>query len=430
MWRAVAMPPCGGFFMATDPLQKHIFRGALKFLIVPLMLTSPSSGQTTTSSYIRRRRRPVCHSGAALGGFNAPLMPLGKVRPREVAARHMEFIVDDQAILEVNETSLDEWLELLRKPPTGKIFVRNMFPTDAHKNAWLQSAHLRPDSDVRLLLRHFLVTTGSSLMDGLDAQFLISRLKDIESIAQLAEHDRRLLLSVRSKGKYPVWEGLGWVIDLLPLHPRMALSVIDAFSHAYCTRLTDNYLSGLSDAKAIIRTRYIESAQTADRATRTLLGLDWRELEWLCGVAYEHMQFQVIVTPRGDDDGVDVFAEDHTTGQKGLVVIQAKKWNGSNPVGKREVRELLGTIDLHRATKGILVTTGRYEAGALNMAERDPRIELLCIEQVLQLLNEHCGTDWFTRVDRLITSIKTRQQVPKQDTDAPTVSMRDTNYLW
>jgi hypothetical protein len=29
MWCAIAMPPYGGFFMAVDPLQKHIFRGAL-----------------------------------------------------------------------------------------------------------------------------------------------------------------------------------------------------------------------------------------------------------------------------------------------------------------------------------------------------------------------------------------------------------------
>ena len=65
----------------------------------------------------------------------------------------MEFIVDDEEILEVNETSLDEWLELLRKPPTGKIFVRNMFPTQAHRNEWFQTAHLRSESDVKLLLR-------------------------------------------------------------------------------------------------------------------------------------------------------------------------------------------------------------------------------------------------------------------------------------
>jgi hypothetical protein len=30
MWCAIAMPPYGGFFMAVNPLQKHIFRGAHK----------------------------------------------------------------------------------------------------------------------------------------------------------------------------------------------------------------------------------------------------------------------------------------------------------------------------------------------------------------------------------------------------------------
>jgi restriction system protein len=339
----------------------------------------------------------------------------------------MEFIVDKEEILEVKETSLDEWLELLRKPPVGKIFVRNMFPTEAHRNEWLQTAHLRPESEVKLLLRHFLVSTGSNLMDGHDARFLVSRLRDGASADGLAEHDRRLLLYAHRGGKYPVWEGLGWVIDLLPQHPRMALNVIDAFFLAYYYRLTDNYLSGLFDAQAIIRNRYIESSHTADHATRVLLGLDWRELEWLCGVAYEHMGFQVIVTPRGDDDGVDVFAANHLLGQKGLVVVQAKKWNDSNPVGKGEVRELLGTIDLHRATKGVLVTTGRYEAGALEMAELDPRIELLDREQILQLLNEHCGADWFTRVDRLITAIKVSERAPQQETDAPTMPPGDSD---
>jgi hypothetical protein len=132
-------------------------------------------------------------------------------------------------ILEVHETSLDEWLALVRKPPMGKIFVRNMFPTDAHRDEWLQTAHLRPDSDVKLLLRHFLVSTGSNLQDDLDAGVLISELDYRKPSDSLSEHDRRLLRYARSQGKYPVWEGLGWILDLLPQHPRMALNVIDAF---------------------------------------------------------------------------------------------------------------------------------------------------------------------------------------------------------
>jgi restriction system protein len=136
-------------------------------------------------------------------------------------------------------------LSLIRNPPAGKIFVRNMFPTDAHKSEWLQTAHRRSESEVKLLLRHFLVSTGSNRKDALDVQFLLSRIRDGASADDIQEHDRRLLLHHRSEGRYPVWEGLGWVIDLLPHHPRMALSVIDAFFYAYYYQLTDNYVGRL-----------------------------------------------------------------------------------------------------------------------------------------------------------------------------------------
>lgn len=313
----------------------------------------------------------------------------------------------DSQILDVRETPLEDWLELLRKPPRGKIFIRNMFPSDTHRQEWLRTAHLRSDDEVKLLLRHFLISTGSNPADALDAQILISLLNDKrKSSEDLSEHERRLIDHVRSEGRYPVWEGVGWIIDLLPQHPRQALNVTDAFLYAYYDRVTDNYLSGLFDAQAIIRARYIESSHTSDQATRVLLGLDWRELEWLCAVVFEDMGFEVLVTARGNDDGADVLAKDHTLGKKGLLVIQSKKWNDSNPVGKGEVRELVGTIDQHKATKGVLVTTGRYEKGALKVADEDPRIELLNRQQILMLLNEHCGADWFTRVDRLISSVK------------------------
>jgi restriction system protein len=196
-------------------------------------------------------------------------------------------------------------------------------------------------------------------------------------------------------------------LDLLPRQPRAALNVIDAFFDARWGRLTDNYLTGLFDAQSIIRNRYIESTHTADPATKVLLGLDWRELERLCGTLYDSMGFQVTVTPRGDDDGVDVFARSSEQGKTDLVVIQAKKWSETHPVGKAEVRELLGTVDMHRATKGVLVTTGRYESGAIEMGRLDPRIELLDRSAILQLLNEHCGADWYIRCDRLLYQAKT-----------------------
>jgi restriction system protein len=306
-------------------------------------------------------------------------------------------------ILEVTALSLDEWLTLMRKPPEGKIFIRNMFPTDGHLSEWLKTAHDRPESDIKLLLRHFLVSTGSNLQDEFYAKSIIKRLQEEKiSIESLGEYERRLVKFVLTKKRYPVWEGLGWILDLLPNKPRVALDVLDAFLSAYWSTLNDNYLSGLFDAQTIIRNRYIESAHTANLAERVLLGLDWRDLEWLCSALYDKMGFQVSVTPRGDDDGVDVFAKNLAMGKKDQVVIQAKKWSKTNPVGKAYVRELLGTIDLHRATKGVLVTTGRYERGAIEMSRVDARIELIDRETLLQLLNEHCGADWYLRVNRLL----------------------------
>ena len=40
------------------------------------------------------------------------------------------------------------------------------------------------------------------------------------------------------------------------------------------------------------------------------------------------------------------------------------------------------------------------------MAECDPRIELLGRKHLLQILNEHCGGDWFNRIDRMLGYIK------------------------
>lgn len=311
-------------------------------------------------------------------------------------------------ILEVKDISLEEWLSLMRNPPKGALFVTNMFPSDAHKTEWLRTAHARPESDVKLLLRKFLVCTGSNKIDELHAQFLVHKIRNNKgnALENLNEHDQRLVKFHLTNGDYPVWEGLGWILDLLPKYPRAALNVIDAFFDAYWAHLTDNYLNGLFDAQLIIRNRYIESTHTIDPATKVLMGLDWRELEWLCGALYKHMGFDVSVTTRGDDDGVDVFAKNPEEGKTDLVVLQVKKWREERPIGKSEVRELVGTMDLHRATKGVLVTTGRYESGATKKSHLDPRIELLDRAALLRLLNEYCGADWFIRVDQILRYAK------------------------
>ena len=323
-------------------------------------------------------------------------------------ARRKHIVVDDMVgeYLDVSGTSLDEWLQLLRMPPARKTFVANHFPTEAHRQEFFRRLHDLPEEDILMVLRRFLVSTGSNAQDRYDAAWVAQQLRQgILEVSNLLDHQRRLLRHFLTNFEYPVWEGLHWVLDLLPHSPHQALTALDAFFLARCQFLTDAYFDGHEAAKTIIRHRYIHSPGTVIDAKTTLINLNWRELEWMAGVLYKELGYSVDVTPRSDDDGVDVLATSSGRGEPRHIVVQTKKWT-SKPVEKAGVRELLGAMDEKRATSGVLITTGRFRAGAMKMKADDPRIDLIDGDEFVRMLNEYCGTDWYLRVDRLIWEIK------------------------
>lgn len=315
-------------------------------------------------------------------------------------------------IRDVTGTTLEEWLALVLDPPDDTIFVRNMFPTDGHRAEFIRSLRERPESEIKMVLRHFLISSGSSPMDMLQARGLVANLRgDRKWDPPSSEHNRRLLLHHASGGDYPVWEGIGWVLDLLPSHPRKALDVLDAFFSVHFQHVTDNYLSGLFDAMAIIRQRYIVDPKEGPTAEATIRSLDWRGLEILCGVLFDHMGYAVTVTACSGDEGLDVLATREEPGKRERVVIQAKKYGPTNHIERDDLVHLVGVVDTQRATRGVLVTTGPVRRGAWKLQEVDRRIDIIDLPRLVQLLSEHCGTDWSTRVDRLISMMDRKSSV-------------------
>lgn len=309
-----------------------------------------------------------------------------------------------ETFLDVGNTSFDEWLDLLREPPDDTLFERTRFPSLRHRQECLDQLHSLSDSDVRTILRNFLVCTGSTEIDMVHAELVITG--KIVTPDHWDEHRRRLVRHFLSKGAYPAWEGVHWIIDLLPHHPRKALQAIDAFILARCQQLSDNYFDGLVEAATIVRHRYIESAITRVDASATLDRLDWRELEWLVGALYRAIGYDVTVTTRSDDDGIDVLAREVNSATPVHMVIQVKKWASTNPVEKADVRELVGAMDHARATSGVLVTTGRFSSGAQCRLDEDPRLSAVGRDELIRLLNEHCGSEWYRNVDRLLADTK------------------------
>lgn len=303
----------------------------------------------------------------------------------------------DCGVVEVRDSTLDEWLGMVRNPQ-GRAFWRASFPSERHRDEFFRDIGSRPEVQVKVLLRSFLISTGSNPIDEFDADWTLHLIKTgAVTLESLTEHQRRHVQFALGDGRFPVWEGLHWVVDLLPHHPRRALDVLDAFLHARAASLKDVYLYGLSDAQALIRAFYIAAPLPGAPALATLRSLSWREFEWLCGVLFDKMGFKVEVTERSNDDGVDVLAHRDELGLRERVAVSAK--HRVRRLGKSDWRELLGTITDLRATRGVLVTSGALESGVRKKEKDDHRIAVIDGPQLVEMLNEHAGTDWHRRVD-------------------------------
>lgn len=90
---------------------------------------------------------------------------------------------------------------------------------------------------------------------------------------------------------------------------------------------------------------------------------------------------------RSGDQGVDGIINEDKLGLD-VVYIQAKRWEG--PVGRPVVQAFAGSLEGHRARKGVLITTSYFTEDAREYVGRiEKRIVLIDGEQLAQLLIDH-----------------------------------------
>jgi restriction system protein len=111
-------------------------------------------------------------------------------------------------------------------------------------------------------------------------------------------------------------------------------------------------------------------------------------LRLLQAMGYGGISGSGTVTPRSRDGGIDgVIYED----KLGLdtVCIQAKRWE--NSVGRRTVQEFVGSMDLHRSKKGVILTTSEFSADAIDYVDRieGKKVVLIDGEKLCELMIEH-----------------------------------------
>jgi restriction system protein len=316
----------------------------------------------------------------------------------------VSYLLDlDKKIIDTTNMSLKEWLTLLEaKDLKDFLFEDYMFPTDAMREEYISTINNRSDEDVIKLLRNFLIPSGNLGSDRTAAFYLITCLKnDKERFKYLyqSEYYKRLLKSIIDNKSF-TWEGNTWIIDLLPHFPSRAIEALYAYYLAHAQFLPDGRLSGLEDAIAIIRAKFINITYPY----HVLSDLEPYQFEQLIESLYHEMGYITKITKRTRDGGKDVIAEKVTLGERATLLISCKKQK--TKVSVKELRELLGILSNERATKGVLVCTSEFTKPALDLAKENKRLELIgCIDLQI-LLNEYFGPKWPIHLDdKILESI-------------------------
>jgi len=306
--------------------------------------------------------------------------------------------------------SLNDWLSLLDEPAGRRMFVTNRFPTDSHAEEYLGSIDSRSEEDVLNLISRFLVRSGNFPIDEIRFEGL-KHLKVHEpghyERAMMREYNRRLVKSFTEHG-VDAWEGITWILDLLPDHPKAALQVLKAYFTAHIQALPDGRLHSLDDVEALIRAKFIGNPRSLAEALGVLLDMAARDFEHLVDELYRQMGYETELTPRGSDGGRDVVARRTSPGYAELVLVECKLY--TSPVKVQTMRALLGVISHEKAGKGALVTTSRFTRGAKSLADQEPRLEAIEGRQLVLLLNEHLGSQWPVHLDHYVRSSQQRMR--------------------
>ena len=333
---------------------------------------------------------------------------------------------------DVASEELEYWLSVATGlvPQPSDDFIVIAFPTDAIRDEYLCDTSSRPESEVRQVLANMLGHSRSiPKWDALQIEILRAmRSADMvqsgavdDSLGarpQFSEYHKRAILAAAGESSEPTWPGLTWVLDLLPGSPDRALAVVSAYLDAHIGVLPDWRITGLSDAAAIIRARYIFGETDAHH--RVLSTLDWRDFEFLVAALYEAKGYEVEVTPAQRDGGRDVIAR-RAGADAEILYIACSRGTGKKTAD--DVAALNGRLDTgERASRGIFVNlagfTERGPGTATEVVTEMPRVTLLGRDEFLRQMNEHLGTDWPYRVDRIIAAARLGQQPPEMTTSS------------
>lgn len=197
------------------------------------------------------------------------------------------------------------------------------------------------------------------------------------------------------------WEGLTWVLELLPSRPYKAIKAIENYLTAQ-QGLPDDRIIGLEQCAEIILAKFIHFENPLEKITN----LKPKEFEWLIEILYESMGYHTTWTPSTRDGGKDIIARIKRTDGSELVYIECKLYK-TTKLDIVLVRSFRDVMNENKVNRGVIFCTGYVNE---NIKKFDNRIQIWTYEEINVLLNAHLGSDWIERLDLLLDNQRRKHE--------------------
>ncbi|MEM9543917.1 MAG: restriction endonuclease [Cyanobacteria bacterium P01_E01_bin.42] len=315
-----------------------------------------------------------------------------------------DFYFEGQRVIDETQLSLKEWIHLMQNCP-DEYFLKNWrFPTREHLLEFLDVLPTIDEKVVRVILSKIIMGSGNLGFDemGIDYRFdtFYKNCSDQERGGLPLEFDRRYFRTGVA------WEGVTWILDLLPNYPKRALDVLSSYFIAHYQLMPDEKITGLSEAITIIRKRYIDNIDGEINIQNTLYNLESGQFENVCAKLYQDMGYHVEITQPTRDGGIDIICRKDEKGEKNKLLVQCKRCKNKKKIGIGDIRELLGIVSNEKATKGFFITTSDFSPDCYSFAENNDRIELINCVDFIRLMNQYNGKYWLDRIDFIIAEME------------------------
>jgi restriction system protein len=149
---------------------------------------------------------------------------------------------------------------------------------------------------------------------------------------------------------------------------------------------------GLSEIEATASGVSDSLIQALAANPQLMYSIDPRKFEELVADLYARAGYEVELTNVSRDGGVDIYAIQRTVFGSFLTVIDCKRYRKDRPVQVGLVRQLLGTVEAHHASVGVLATTSYFTSGAKALQrDRQYRLGLQDYLDLHEMLRRQAG---------------------------------------